>query len=29
VAKDAIKGKIRTVRIQVEDSDALNLVTGG
>ncbi|SAL96904.1 hypothetical protein [Absidia glauca] len=29
VAKDAIKGKVRTVRIQVEDSDALNLVTGG
>ncbi|ORZ25628.1 hypothetical protein BCR42DRAFT_314700 [Absidia repens] len=29
VAKAAVKGKVRTVRIQVEDSDALNLVTGG
>ncbi|SAM08605.1 hypothetical protein [Absidia glauca] len=29
VAKAAVKSKIRTVRIQVEDADALNLVTGG
>ncbi|KAI8088711.1 uncharacterized protein BX664DRAFT_296019 [Halteromyces radiatus] len=29
VAKAAVKGKVKTVRIQVEDSDALNLVTGG
>lgn len=28
-ARNSAKGKVRTVKIQVDDSDLINLVTGG